>query len=96
MNDGESEALEKAFASGQCHAANAIAYRIRAELVCCNQYNDLERLRDRQEAAVEAWGHADWMAAEELTQVISAHGGGICYWGEAAARLAEDPTSWGT
>lgn len=54
----------------------AIAYEIRAELVCCTVYDDLAEARST-------------LADEEFDKVLTAHGHGICYWGEAAARNAE-------
>lgn len=63
----------------QRHGAQ-IAYRIRAELVCCRVYgvlNDDGRVPQPDEVdEVEATGH------------------GLCYWAEGAARLAETPAVW--
>jgi hypothetical protein len=50
-----------------------IAFRIRAELVCCDIY---EKVNDRRE-----------MILDEASQSHDWHD--ICYWGEAAARIAE-------
>jgi hypothetical protein len=64
--------------TGRFHARIAalpgeIAYRIRAELVCCELYG---RVNDRQDLTFEqALASRDWHD--------------LCYWGEAAARLAE-------
>lgn len=50
-----------------------VAYRIRAELVCCNIY---ERVNDARELTLEqALESRDWHD--------------LCYWGEASARIAE-------
>lgn len=50
-----------------------IAFRIRAELVCCQIY---ARVQDQKELSIgEAMESKDWHD--------------LCYWGEAAARLAE-------
>lgn len=49
----------------------AIAYRIRAELVCCDIYDEVQAGRRK---------HPDRGASSHT----------ICYWGEAAARLAEE------
>lgn len=55
------------------NASAEIAYRIRAELVCCDVY---ERVVDRHELTLrDAMANPDWHD--------------LCYWGEAAARLAE-------
>lgn len=54
----------------------SIAYRIRAELVCCHVYDDLEEAR-------ETWSD------DAFEEERSARGHDICYWGEAAARIAE-------
>lgn len=50
-----------------------IAFRIRAELVCCEIYG---RVNDTRELTFEqAMEHKDWHD--------------LCYWGEASARIAE-------
>lgn len=50
-----------------------IAYRIRAELVCCNIYG---RINDTHELTLDqARNGRDWHD--------------LCYWGEASARIAE-------
>ncbi|MFJ8153909.1 hypothetical protein [Streptomyces sp. NPDC094468] len=52
---------------------DAIAYRIRAELVCCDLY---DRVNVRKELTIaQAMESKDWHD--------------LCYWGEASARLAE-------
>lgn len=56
-----------------------VAEEIRSELVCCSQYEDLARIRALSGFAGE----------EEMSARLRAHGDGICYWGEAAARIAE-------
>lgn len=53
-----------------------IAYRIRAELVCCTIYDDLESARNT-------------MTDEAFRDELDASLHQICYWSEAAARLAE-------
>ena len=52
-----------------------IAYSIRAELVCCHIFDEVIEVRDT-------------LSSEEFTARISGHE--ICYWGEAAAKLAEE------
>jgi hypothetical protein len=53
--------------------ADAIAYRIRAELVCCHIY---DRVNDTHELTIQqAMESRDWHD--------------LCYWGEASARIAE-------
>jgi hypothetical protein len=57
-----------------------IAYRIRAELVCCDIYakvNDDPSLDDKQRSNVLG------------KLVLSREWHDLCYWGEAAARLAD-------
>jgi len=50
-----------------------VAFRIRAELVCCNIY---ERVNDLKELTLKsAQASQDWHD--------------LCYWGEASARIAE-------
>lgn len=65
---------------------NQIAENIRAELVCCDIYDKLEPLRQEIARQQPGWGeaYAEWRDA------ISEHD--ICYWGEASARIAEEPT----
>lgn len=55
-----------------------IAHRIRAELVCCDIY---DRLQDEMEheTNINPIGRA----------ILRDEWHGICYWGEAAAKLAE-------
>ncbi len=60
-------------------AARRIADRIRAELVCCDIYGRL--------APVLAAENASGLWAEVTDRRTQGHQ--ICYWGEAAARLAE-------
>lgn len=63
-----------ATSSGTADSPGAqIAYRIRAELVCCHIY---DRVNDTHELTIrQAMDSRDWHD--------------LCYWGEAAARLAE-------
>lgn len=63
----------------QLHGAQ-IAYRIRAELVCCSLY---DRLNAEGRTPTEA----------EMRQVDSGMHS-LCYWGDAAAHIAEDPLRW--
>lgn len=52
---------------------NAVAFRIRAELVCCGIY---ETVNDHRALTLrEAMDGQDWHD--------------LCYWGEASARIAE-------
>lgn len=58
--------------------AEAIAYRIRAELVCCDLYQRVEKARaegDGENAIGRAVLRKDWHD--------------LCYWGEASAQIAE-------
>lgn len=57
-----------------------IAYRIRAELVCCTIYDDLESARRTM---------TDVEFVNALGVELAARGHDYCYWAEAAARLAE-------
>lgn len=61
-----------------------IAYRIRAELVCCDVYQrGLDLL-----AAFHPHDEVDrGLAWDRFMEAHSTHT--LCYWGEAAARLAE-------
>lgn len=54
-----------------------IAYRIRAELVCCHIFDELEDARET-------------MSDTDFSEFLASQGHDICYWGEAAARLAEE------
>lgn len=60
-----------------------IANDIRAELVCCDVYERVEPLRAELAAGQPGWGEA----YGELHDAVDGHE--ICYWGEAAARIAE-------
>lgn len=55
-------------------AGRQIAYRIRAELVCCKVF---QRVQDGELSMGRMGGSHD-----------------LCYWGEAAARIAETPEQW--
>lgn len=68
-------------------AANKIAYRIRAELVCCHIYN--VKQEGREPGRMEQQ-QLDREAADPDVHVIHE----ICYWGEASARIAETPDQW--
>jgi hypothetical protein len=57
-----------------------VAYRIRAELVCCDQYEELAEIRAMPGFTGEV----------PLSRQLRLHGDGICYWGEAAARIAHE------
>jgi hypothetical protein len=60
------------------HTRAVAAYDIRAELVCCDAYDVCRPdAFTRNDASYDPEEHPDYHA--------------ICYWGEAAARLAEDP-----
>jgi hypothetical protein len=62
----------------QTAAGRQIAFRIRAELVCCNIFG---RVNDTQELTFKQ--------AKK-----SPHWHGLCYWAEASARIAETPEQW--
>lgn len=53
-----------------------LAYRIRAELVCCDIFERVQRDGGDENAIGRAVLRADWHD--------------LCYWGEAAARLVEE------
>jgi hypothetical protein len=61
---------------GRRQAAEAIAYKIRAELVCCDIYEQLRPLRESEPSNYR-----------DLFDAIDDHD--LCYWGEASARIAE-------
>lgn len=62
-----------------------IAYDIRAELVCCNIYERLAPKRAEIDEQQPGWGET----YSELLDAIGDHD--LCYWGEVAARIAENP-----
>jgi hypothetical protein len=70
-------------AAGRTAAAAEIAYKIRAELVCCDVYDRVAPIRDEIQAQQPGWGEA----IGELDDAIDGHA--ICYWGEVAARITE-------
>lgn len=57
-----------------------IAYDIRAELVCCDMYDTVQKVAE----ALEANGQVMWNPADHIRSYHD-----ICHWGEAAARIAE-------
>lgn len=57
-----------------------IAYDIRADLVCCDMYDTVQKVAK----ALEAKGEQLW----EPEKVIKGYHA-ICHWGECAARIAE-------
>ena len=66
-----SESLPRDVTGGNIQ--DKVAYRIRAELVCCDLY---DRVNVRKELTLEeAEESEDWHA--------------LCYWGEASAQIAE-------
>lgn len=71
--------LDAADAANAAAVGQRIADRIRAELVCCTVYDQL--------APVLAAENASGLWAEVTDRRTRGHS--ICYWGEAAARLAE-------
>lgn len=62
----------------------AIAFEIRAELVCCDIYDQLAPKRAEIAAGRPGWGEA----YSEPVDAIGEHD--LCYWAEAAARIAEE------
>jgi pSer/pThr/pTyr-binding forkhead associated (FHA) protein len=90
-NDARSTATDRDFAmpwnagyargvaAGAKEVADRIAYKIRAELVCCDIYDQTKPLRD-----------AGGPMYPDLFNAIGDHD--LCYWGEAAARIAEGIT----
>jgi len=70
------------------YLGDSIAYRIRAELVCCYIYDQI-----RKEAAEsESTGKTpEGMGVQNAIgrAVFEGRWHDICYWGEAAARIAE-------
>jgi hypothetical protein len=69
-------AYERGVSEGRRQATEAAAYKIRAELVCCDIYEQLRPLRE-----LEPSNYRD------LFDAIDDHD--LCYWGEASARIAE-------
>lgn len=64
-------------------AGKDIACRIRAELVCCDIFDRAAEFRRDPVYFGESWE-----LARQLDEFIGHHE--ICYWGEAAALIAED------
>lgn len=75
--DKVADAISAGITAGIFFAMKRISYRIRAELVCCPD----EEI-DRQRQQLEELGCGD------ESRIPGFHH--ICYWGEGAARLAED------
>lgn len=66
-----------------------IADKIRAELVCCDIYGRVWGGVDMEDDAQVEAGHDRF---RELNRDIERHS--LCFWGEAAAQLAETYEEW--
>lgn len=75
-----------------------VAYRIRAELVCCDIYDRIQqdaRTIDQSADSAEAEGGRSAVPSDFGMQgamgraIIRKDWHDLCYWGEAAARIAE-------
>jgi len=64
---------------------DAVAFRIRAELVCCDLYDRVQR----EAKEIEAGGTSDGFAVAMRNAVLRQEWHDLCYWGEAAAQIAE-------
>lgn len=62
-----------------------VAFRIRAELVCCTVYDDVQA----DAARLDAQGAPDPVQAAIGNAIIAKKWHDLCYWGEAAAQIAE-------
>lgn len=62
-----------------------IAWRIRAELVCCDIYDTIQR----EAARLEQEGHPDGHSSAMAHAVHRGDWHDLCYWGEASAQIAE-------
>lgn len=62
-----------------------VAYRIRAELVCCNIYDRVREEAVRLEDEGSPEGHQSAIG----NAILRKDWHDLCYWGEAAARIAE-------
>lgn len=62
-----------------------VAYRIRAELVCCDIYDRIQEQAKR----LEQEGHPDGHQSAIGRAIIAKDWHDLCYWGEAAAQIAE-------
>ena len=79
------------------HIQDAVAYRIRAELVCCKIYSEVHRdaLKiDRARETVDRMDHPDEPTSFGLqgaigNAIVRGDWHEMCYWAEAAAQLAE-------
>lgn len=78
-----SESLPRDVTGGNIQ--DKVAYRIRAELVCCDLYGIIQR----EAARLEAEGHPDGHQSAIGRAVIRGDWHDLCYWGEASARIAE-------
>lgn len=71
--------------SGPSRRQVEVAFRIRAELVCCDIYEKVQ-----QEAArLEKEGHPGPHQNAIGRAILRKEWHDLCYWGEAAARIAE-------
>ena len=66
---------------------DAVAYRIRAELVCCDIYQKVHDTAAKEENTPEPSEHALSRAIYAAVRDKTWHE--MCYWAEASARIAE-------
>lgn len=62
-----------------------VAYRIRAELVCCDIYDRVQV----ESAELAQEGHPDGHQSAIGRAIVRKDWHDLCYWGEAAAQIAE-------
>lgn len=67
------------------YLGDSIAFRIRAELVCCDIYGRIQR----EAVRLEKEGHPDGHQSAIAQAILHMKWHDICYWSEAAARIAE-------
>ena len=67
------------------HLQDQVAHRIRAELACCHIYDEIQK----DAARLERQGHPDGQQSAIGQAILAGKWHDICYWGEAAAQIAE-------
>ena len=69
------------------YVGDQIAFRIRAELVCCDIYDQVRREAARAPEEGVPEGHEIQNAIGRA--ILRKHWHDLCYWGEASAQIAE-------
>lgn len=70
---------------------DSIAWKIRAELVCCRLYDEIQESVRIQRRANPELTHDQAFGTAMARALLQRRWHEICYWSEAAAKIAETP-----